>query len=167
MTPNLPSMLSLNEKPVLDLRFHHFQHVHAGIAVIGTWYMDPDTRQSEPCLVLLDRARLRGKSRRPIPCIVRLNDMWMWATDPDRVADQIEEWMTSGALPGDPHNRKDVFRILDAVNSRLRDLWSMPPLPPKAAIKNGAVPVGDLTIIERESGKTIQQIEMVAANVRH
>lgn len=163
-----PRILSLDEKPVLDLRFRAFETVTRGIRVIGSWYMDPVSRQSEPCLVLLDANRPVRRGR-TIPCIVPLTDMWKWTVemgDTMHQARNIHQWMASGALPGTPGNMPDVFRVFDAVQSRLRDLWSMPPLPPKAAVKHGAMPVGEIEITERESGKTVQQIEVVASNVR-
>ena len=75
--------------------------------------------------------------------------------------------MASGALPGTPGNMPDVHRIHDAVMSRLRDLWSMPPMPAMAAVKHGSVPVGMVEVRERESGKVIQEVEMVSAHVRN
>lgn len=170
----VPGILSLDRAPVLDLEHIHFQHVHRGIRIIGTWYMDPDTRQSEPCLVLMDAAkpiqRRAGARDRAKPCVILQRDMWKWTVELGDTAQQafnIFQWTATGALPGTPGNMPDVFRIFDAIQSRLRDLWSMPPLPPKAAVKHSAMPIGDVTITERETGKTIQQIEVVASHVRH
>ncbi|SEN87310.1 hypothetical protein SAMN04489859_102025 [Paracoccus alcaliphilus] len=163
-----PRILSLDARPVLDLQFRAFETVTRGIRVIGSWYMDPVSRQTEPCLVLLDANR-PVRPGRTIPCIIPLSDMWKWTRemgDPAHVARVVHDWISSGALPGVPDDRSDAFRIFDAVQSRLRDLWSMPPLPPKAAIKHGAIPVGEIEITERESGKTVQEIEVVASNVR-
>jgi hypothetical protein len=163
-------LLSLDEKPVLDLNHVHFEALHGGILVIGTWYMDRETRQSEPCLVLLDAAR-RVQRKKTIPCVIRLENMWRWAPapmgDPEHISQHIYGWLSSGALPGSATNKKDVFNVLSAVHSRLRDLWSMPPLPMKAAIKNGAVPIGTLSVTERDTGKTVQEIEVVSSNVRN
>lgn len=162
-------LLSLDEKPVLDLNHTHFEHLHGGILVMGSWYMDRETRESQPCLVLLDAAR-KVQRKRTIPCVIPLDDMWKWTVemgDKDHVSRCVTDWMTSGALPGSPTNKRDVFNVLDAVQSRLRDLWSMPPLPVKAAIKNSAVPVGALTITERNTGKAVHEIEVVASNVRN
>lgn len=161
-------LLTLSERPVLDLEQAHFTHTVGGILVIGTWYMDRETREAQPCLVLLDAAR-RLQRKRVIPCIVLLEDMWRWTVemgDRDFVARNISDWLNSGALPGSATNKKDVFRVMDAVQSRLRDIVTMPPLPPKAAIKHGAAsPVGELIITERDTGKTVQEIEVVTGHV--
>lgn len=170
---SIPVALNLDTAPVIDLNHTHFEHVHRGIRVIGTWYIDPDTRQSEPCMVLMDAnkpmRRKAGKRDRAQPCVIMLSDMWKWTVetgDTMHVARNCHLWMSSGALPGTPGNMPDVFRITDAVLSRLRDLWSMPPMPARAAIKHSAVPVGMVEVRERESGKTVHQLEVVSSNVR-
>lgn len=169
----LPSHITLDRKPVLDLEHIAFETVCHGIRVIGTWYIDPDTRQAEPCIVLTDAAkplqRKAGERGRAMPCVIFQRDMWKWTIevgDTQTQAFAMFQWMATGALPGTPGNMPDVFRIFDAIQSRLRDLWSMPPLPPKAAIKHGALPVGTVTITERETGKTVHEIEVTASNVR-
>lgn len=169
-----PGSISLGRAPVLDLEHIHFQHVHRGIRIIGTWYIDPDTRQAEPCMVLMDASKpiqRRGTAGdRAQPCVILQRDLWKWTVeigDTQHQAFFCFQWMAMGALPGTPGNMPDVFLIFDAIQSRLRDLWSMPPMPPKAAVKHGAMPIGDVTITERDSGKTIQQLEVFSANVRH
>lgn len=170
---HLSAAISLDDTPVLDLEHIHFETVYRGIRIIGTWYIDPDTRESEQCLVLMDAAkpiqRKAGKRDRAMPCVILHRDMWKWTVemgDTQHQAFNIFQWMATGALPGTPGNMPDVFRIFDAIQSRLRDLWSMPPMPPKAAVKHGAVPIGDLTITERDSGKAVQQIEVLASNAK-
>jgi hypothetical protein len=163
---NAPSFIDLDNRAVLDLRHVHFSGISNGILVMGTWYIEPDTRQAEPCMVLMDP---RKRRRKAIPCVIRLSDMWAWTRemgDAQFVAAEVGAWMRSGALPGNPANKADAFKILDAVHSRLRDVWSMPPLPPAAAIKHGAVPIGSMSIIEGETGKVLNEIEVVSANVR-
>lgn len=94
----------------------------------------------------------------------------MWTIElgvPEHVVRIIDEWLSSGALPGQPFNKHDRWAVFDAVQSRLRDLLTMPPLPVTVAFKHGAAPaVGDLIITERESGKVIHQAE-VTGHVRH
>ena len=161
-------LLSLDEKPVLDLRYRAFDHLCGAIRVIGSWYMDPETRSSQPCLVLIDATK-PFRAGRVIPCIIPLSDMWKWTQemgDGAHIARNIYDWLHSGALPGHQDNKSDAFRVMDAVQSRLRDLVTMPPMPPEAAIKHSAVPVGEVEIIDRQTGKTVQEIEVVASNVR-
>jgi hypothetical protein len=169
---SLPKAITLDRRPVLDLEHVHFQHVHRGIRVIGTWYIDPDTRQSEPCLVLMDAAKPIQRSgaakNRATPCIIFQRDMWKWTIevgDTKTVAFAIFQWMATGALPGTPGNMPDVHRIFDAVQSRLRDLWSMPPMPARAAVKHSAVPVGSIHVTDRETGKVVHEMEVKASNV--
>lgn len=164
-------IISLDEKPVLDLRFTAFEHLHGAILVIGSWYMDPDTRESEPALVLLDAARKVAR-KKTIPCIIPLSQMWLWTVergDPRHVGDKIHEWLKSGALPGSPNNKRDCWAVMDAVQSRLRDIVTMPPLPVGAAVRNGAVPatVGEVVITEGNTGKILAEIEVKSRHVRH
>ena len=131
-----PSFISLDRRPALDLRFQHFSHMHRGIRIIGTWWMDEESGSAEPCLVLMDGLRPMRRGR-TIPCVIRLSDMWAWTREegePAYIAEAIADWMLSGALPGDPHSKPDVIRIYDAVQSRLRDLYAMPPAPVGIAV---------------------------------
>lgn len=83
------------------------------------------------------------------------------------IGDTITDWIACGAMPGQLSNKRDFFTVFDAVQSRLRDLLTMPPLPVKAAIKHGAAPaIGDLIITESESGKVLHEAE-VTGHVRH
>ncbi|RMC33752.1 hypothetical protein [Paracoccus alkanivorans] len=156
-------LITLDRTPALDLSETHFEHVSNGIRVIGTWLMDEETKQAQPCLVLLHALR-PVRPGRTIPCIVALDQAWRWTREkgePEHVARQIAKWLTSGALPGHPANKRDVFAVMDAVQSRLHDLFKMPPLPVKAAIRHRVAPaVGEVEIIERDSGKTIHHAEV-------
>lgn len=115
------------------------------------------------------RAGAKIRARRVRPCVIPLSDMHLWTVemgDPEHIARNISLWLSAGALPGNPENKRDVWNVMDAVQSLLRDLWSMPPLPIDLALRNGAVPVEDLTITERDTGKIVDQIEVMSANVR-
>lgn len=163
-----PSFISLDRRPALDLRFQHFSHMHRGIRIIGTWWMDEESGSAEPCLVLMDGLRPMRRGR-VIPCVIRLSDMWAWTREegePAYIAEAIADWMRSGAMPGNPHSKPDVIRIYDAVQSRLRDLYAMPPAPVGIAVKHGAVPIGVMEVVERGTGQTINQVELVSRNVR-
>lgn len=161
--------VSLAERPVIDLSQVAFEHTCRGILILGTWFMDPETRQSQPCLALLD-ARRKVRRGYTIPCIIPLDQAWIWTReigDHAHVARTIAEWVSIGALPGSVTNQNDFHAVLDAIQSRLRDLLTMPPLPVSAAIKHGAAPaVGDLVITERTSGKVVHEAE-VTGHVRH
>lgn len=162
------TIVNLDRRPVLDLRLREFEHIHRGIIVIGSWFMDEETRRSQPCMVLMDANPARG--RKPVPCIIALDQMWLWTRevgDPEHVAEQIGRWISSGAMPGSPSNRKDVQRVFDAVQSRLRDIVAMPPMPISGAIKHEVSPstVGEIVMRDTRSGEVLNQVE-VTANVR-
>lgn len=164
----MTGIIHLDEKPVLDLSKVHFQHQQGSILVLGSWYMDRETRRSQPCLVLLD-AKKKVARKRVIPCVIPLSDMWRWTLemgDPVHVATNIHDWLTCGALPGSAANKRDVWNVMDAVQSRLRDLWAMPPLPFELAVRNSAVPVGTIDVTERNTGKIVDQIEVTSSHVR-
>lgn len=162
--------ISLNRKPVLDLELRHFETTVNGILVIGTWFMDEDTRRSQPALVLIDATR-RVKRGRVMPCVIALDQAWRWTLEmgePEHVWPLIRQWIRLGALPGNPLNDRDMWAVFDAVQSRLRDLISMPPMPADGAIKHGTAPenhVGVVTIRNESSGEVLHQAE-VTGNVR-
>lgn len=157
------TFIDLTRRPALDLRYRHFEHLHRGILVIGTWLMD-DQGKSGPCLVLMDGMR-RGQRLHTIPCVIPLTSMWLWTReegDPEHVALTIAEWMMAGAMPGDPHNAADVRRVFDAVQSRLRDLKDIPPMPVRAAILHKAVPIGVMEVREEKSGQIVKEVEVMS-----
>lgn len=162
-------IVSLADRPVVDLSLRHFENTCRGVLVIGTWYMDPETRQSQPCLALVDAHR-KVRPGKTVPCIIPLDQAWRWTReigDHAHVSRTIAEWIACGALPGAIANKSDFHAVLDAIQSRFRDLLTMPPLPVKAAITHGAAPAaGDLIITERASGKVVHEAE-VTGHVRH
>ncbi|OOY20878.1 hypothetical protein BMI86_10250 [Thioclava sp. DLFJ5-1] len=164
-----PTLL-LNERPQLDLDIRHFEHRSGNILVIGSWLMDHKAHRTEPCLVLIDARRdprrIGKGARRAVPCVIPLNEAWRWTLergDPAHMSRVISEWIGDGLLPGDVGDKKSVFRVLDAIQSRLRDLYFMPPLPMKAALRHSITPtnvIGDVTITERDSGKVVAETEI-------
>lgn len=164
---NAPTSIILNERPVIDLDHRHFEATMGNILVIGTWYMDPETGDSDPCLVLIDATRRKG---RVIPCIVPLDGAWRWTVeigDPAHVWRTISGWIAEGALPGSPSNDRDLWAVFDAVQSRLRDMMAMPPMPVEPAIKYQSAPgtVGRI-VVTGGNGSALNEVEVRAANVR-
>lgn len=161
---------TLNRKPVIDLELRHFETKVNGILVIGTWFMDEETRRSQPALVLIDATR-RLKRGRVVPCVIALDQAWRWTVEmgePEHVWPLIRRWIREGALPGNHLNNRDLWAVFDAVQSRLRDLIAMPPMPAAGAIKHGTAPenhVGVVTIRNESSGEVLHQAE-VTGNVR-
>lgn len=141
--------------PALDLRQRHFETTANGMHVIGTWYRH-DRRKFEPCLVLLHASR-PIKAGRTVPIVILLSDAWRWAFhgnvgDPAHCVGQIIKWLHAELLPGNPANKPDHLKVMEAINSRLTDLIAMPPRP-----KGEAVVIADAIITDQNSGKTIEQ----------
>ncbi|MDB6178995.1 hypothetical protein PAF17_16000 [Paracoccus sp. Z330] len=157
--------ISVSRRPVLDLELRDFETTINGIHVIGTWFMDEETRRSQPCLVLMDATR-RTKRGRVIPCVITLDQAWRWAPDigePEHCWPIIRDWIKRGALPGSAANDRDLWAVLGAVHSRLRDMMMMPPIPAKGAIKHKSspeTPFGMVTIRNDSTGKVLHQAEV-------
>lgn len=141
------------ERKSLDLERRAFDRVLRGIRVIGSWLTEG--RDVQPCLVLVPpRVELRpGKCT---PCVIPLRSGWAWSFDPEvgdpiHCAQQVNEWLLCGALPGSVHNNRDRLAIYHAVNESLRDLYHMPPFPPERRARE----VGEAIVTERETGKVV------------
>ena len=167
--------VSLDARPVLDMAMAAFETIAPGnIRVTGTWFMDPETRTSQPCLVLTDARRplTRNKaSRRAIPCIITLDVAWKWTVemgDPTHVWATISDWLREGVLPGSPTNNHDKWAVFNAVQCRLRDMMMMKPMPAAPAIKYGTPPevVGEVVITDQRTGAVLQEVELTK-HVRH
>lgn len=160
--------IDLGERNVLDLRFTHFKTRKWGILVIGTWLLDED---EDPCLVLID-AKAHAAKREVVPCIIPLRNAWMWTEEhgnPAFVWSTISEWMHAGHLPGSIVNQQDLFKVYDAVLTRLRDMIMMPPMPAAlAATIHGTAPetIGELTLTDQSTGAVLHEAEL-KAHVRH
>lgn len=149
-------------RPALNLALRHFERTHHGIICIGTWLTHDDDRgRTEPCLVLLHGARPIAAGR-TVPIVIPLSEFWRYAVsedksigDPVHAGLRINEWLGAGLLPGNPHNPKDHFKVLDAINECLRDLVHMPPKP-----KTESYAIGDITITNRLTGKAIAEREI-------
>lgn len=142
------------ERPVFDLTKIHASSVSHGIRVVLGWFWDQDEREYEPCIALM-------KLRPPVvPCIIPLSSAWRWALhdntgDPAHVAKTVFNWIYDGALPGNPHAPVDAMAVLNAVDSRLRDLVMMPPRPP-----GDIVTVADIEVRDHDTGKIINETEV-------
>ena len=97
-----------------------------------------------------------------MPIVIPLSEFWRYARaadnslgDPIHAGLRINEWLGEGLLPGNPHNPKDHFKVLDAINECLRDLVHMPPKP-----RTESYAIGDITITDRLTGKAIAEREI-------
>lgn len=148
-------------RPALDLRHRAFTRTHHGIVCIGTWLTAERGGRTQPCLVLLHPLRPISAGR-TIPIVIAMDALWQYAQaedksvgDPVAAAIQITDWLACGDLPGDVHNPRDHFRILDAINECIRDVYAMPPKP-----DFGSYAIGDVVITDRTTGKVIAEQEI-------
>lgn len=146
------------QRPALNLAVHKFWEVINGMHVIGTWVCE-GPRRWQPCLVLLDANRPIS-ARHQTPIIIPLSEAWRWAMhgevgDPAHCVAQCMKWIAAGFLPGDPLNKRDYMRIVDAINRRLPDLIAMPPRPPTERIA-----IGEVAAIDKDTGKILTEQEI-------
>lgn len=138
----------------LDLTQRHFSHIKHGFEIIGTWYQTDDTRwRWQPCIVVIP-AETWG--RRVVPVIIPQTEAWKWAMhgdvgDPGHVFAKTLEWFGEGILPGQPGNKRDHMRLLDAINESLTELIAMPPRP-----KGDTAVIGEVTI-HKATGEIIER----------
>ena len=154
--------LDLSPRPILDLNYIAFETRVHDIRVIGTWYRDPEENRVEPALVLLHAGRpiSRGQT---IPCVIPLSRSWLWTRefgDARHCARIVYGWLKNGALPGEAADKASHFRVLDAVQARLRDLIAMPPAPDSFKVRHNAIAVGEMDLIDQQSGKILAQNEV-------
>lgn len=143
-------------RPLLDLTKVRAESVYRGIRVILTWYWADRKSDYEPCIVLWDNNRplYRGVAE---PIIIPEHMAWRWALhdgtgDPFHCQKSADEWMDAGLLPGTPGDRADRLRILNAIDSRLRDLVLMPPRP-----AGDLITIGTATLVDSASGDVLHE----------
>ncbi len=151
-----PKLIKTIEEPVLNLERAHFETVTRGIRITGTW-LRIGPGQWTPCLALTDGNK---DPRRCVPCVIPLENSWIWAFhgdigDPTKAFISITSWLREGLLPGTVGVTNDYMRIVDAVNGRLPDLIAMPPRPP-----GDEYAIGHAKIINFTSGKIIAEQEI-------
>ena len=147
-------------RPALDLSIYHSQRICHGIRVTLTWLFEGSNKHG-PCMVLTPAHSL------PLPGVVRpvvipMREAWRYAMtkenggdtigDPEWVCLAVNDWLGNGYLPGNPHNPRDHFAVVDAINDNLRDLFSMPPRRPTRREV-----IADATITNRSTGKSVTQ----------
>lgn len=143
-------------RKAINLNYRHFERTKHGIVCIGTWMTHTeDGGRTEPCLALLDVNRPMSAGR-TVPVIIPMSIAWAFAVSDDaqvgdrnHTAESITEWRDENLLTA------SFIQILDAINDCLRDLYSMPPKP-----DFGGYSIGEITITDRNSGKTIKQAEI-------
>lgn len=142
-----------SERPALNLSRTAFSRVaKGGIRVMGTWHRDDEGER--PCLVLV---RAIDPPSRWMPCIIRIDTVWVWTEEAGDPVKATEEAMYFAERLGlNPFWSKDLVRIIAAVRDNLADLKSMPPAPPGERRV-----IGEVAVVEVESDEVIRQEDVV------
>lgn len=117
----------MGEKPAIDLTRHHFLRGLGDLVVVGTWLMNDDQEDTEPCLVILPRYRPPSTV---IPCVIALSSAYLYndAAYCVRAAKGIAKAL------GFEDSMTTTHRIADILHSHLPDLVSMPVNPTEAIV---------------------------------
>lgn len=141
-------------RPALDLTRYAWRHQRSDITVYGTWWLAEDSGP-KPCLVLTSS---HNQGRRAPPCVVLLDQAWMWSEeigDPVRAAKVAMEFVDALGLTADV---KSAFRVRSIIVDHLHDLLTMPVMP--NAMRVSTV-LGEAKITSREGGETIRHEEFI------
>lgn len=134
-----------HEKPAIDLTRHHFMRELGDIVVFGSWIMNDEQEDTEPCLVLVPRYRPPSSV---IPCVVALSAAYLYndAKYCVRAAKGIAKAL------GFEDSMSTTHRIADILHSHLPDLVSMPVDPQRAVV------VGEAQVDDGSGGKRTVEI---------
>lgn len=139
--------MMVSERPIIDLNYCHSKWTFGDFTVSLTWTMD-DRR---PCMVILPT---RGPLQDCIPGVIRMDEAYKWSDT--IVGDPIHQERWAGAFSAgvgfDPMNHGTRRRIITAIQNRLQDLLTMPPLDTNGDVAE----VADLKLTDLESGKVIE-----------
>lgn len=111
----------------IDLTRHHFMRELGDMVLFGTWVMNDDQEDTEPCLVLLPRYRPPSSVK---PCVIALSSAYLY-DDPKylvRAAKYIAEAL------GFEDSMTRTHKIADMIHDHLPDLVSMPIDPQEAVV---------------------------------
>lgn len=111
----------------IDLTRHQFLRELGDMVIVGSWVMNDDQEDTEPCLVLLPRYRPPSSVK---PCVIALSSAYLY-DDPKylvRAAKYIAECL------GFEDSMTRTHKIADIIHSHLPDLVSMPVDPTEAVV---------------------------------
>lgn len=126
-----------HEKHAIDLTRHAFMREVGDMVAIGTWVMNNDQEDTEPCLVILPRYRPPSSV---IPCVIALSSAYKYNDMKylTRAAPGIAKAL------GFEDSMSRAHKICDIIHSHLPDLVTMPPNPTQAiAVADATVTSGD------------------------
>lgn len=111
----------------IDLTRHHFMRELGDMCLFGSWVMNDDQEDTEPCLVIVPRYRPPSSVK---PCVIALSSAYLY-DDPKylvRSAKYIAEAL------GFEDSMTRTHKIADMIHSHLPDLISMPVDPSEATV---------------------------------
>lgn len=147
--PDAPAPDPTTYRHALDLRQCHAAYRRGDVLVWITWLRTT----KDPCIVLTPRTRPVSHER-IIPCIVPMARAWAWAEETGDLRDiMVTAGIFAANLGFNPMNPNNVRKIIGIVRDHLGDLLSCPPMP---ASEDRRV-VGELTIVHRDTGETLER----------
>lgn len=152
----------LDDRPRIDLNHAVSAYQHGPITVWMTWLRQID--RWEPCIVLTPQSLYASGASTVVPCVVPLGRAYAWASAmadhshqkqlPTPILGDLRDVMETAVqfaftLGLDGMAKRDVFRVLRAVDDHLSELISMAPRP----IGLGERHVADMVVTDANSGK--------------
>ena len=113
-------------KPALDLSRNHFVRPIGDLVCVGTWLMNNDQEDYEPCLVIVPRYRKSGFK----PCVVALSVAWKY-NEPQYLA-RASQIFTK--MLGMEDCMSNAHKVGEIIHSHLGDLVKMPPNPTQSIV---------------------------------
>jgi hypothetical protein len=135
------------EKHAIDLTRFHFMREVGDMVAIGSWVMNDDQEDTEPCLVILPRYRPPSSV---IPCVIALSSAYKY--DDMKYLTRAAPGIAKAL--GFEDSMQRAHKICDIIHSHLPDLVSMPTDPMRAVVGADAV----LTTSSGEK-KTLELVE--------
>ena len=111
----------------IDLTRHHFLREVGDMVIGGSWVMNDDQEDTEPCLVLLPRYRPPSSVK---PCVIALSSAYLY--DDPKYLVSAAKYITKCLGFEDSMTR--TYKIADMIHSHLPDLVNMPVDPQEAVV---------------------------------
>lgn len=135
----------------LDLTKYHWRRRYGDLTAYGTWHQTDEGWL--PCLVLAPTNE-REMARGIMPCILPLNDLWIWSEEIGNMNAAVKQAMNfAEGLGLDYGNPQVCIMVAMVIRDCIGDLASVPPYP-----QGDSVVVADATI--SKDGEVIRQVEV-------
>lgn len=111
----------------IDLTRHAFIRELGDMVLFGSWVMNDDQEDTEPCLVLVPRYRPPSSVK---PCVIALSSAYLY--DNPKYLVRAAKYIAEALGFEDSMTR--THKIADIIHSNLPDLISMPVDPQQAVV---------------------------------